>query len=166
MKIIDINGNERACENVVPDPAFPGFLEVVYLSKKDGAKLPKQWYPIEKFLKNNPKLKHLLKATKPEPKEDVGQVTSAGPDFLRDNTKRWDEDVYINYPLWISRGKGEGQVRKIITNTKNMLTLDKEWETKPDESSQYVISYNLPITKAQGNTIPGFEMIDVINDQN
>lgn len=166
QKIIDVNGQERQAQSIHPDEKFPGYLKVIYLSRRDGTHLPPVWYPVDTFKKNNPNLNKIINNSTPEPTEVVGRVTSSGPDFIRDNTKNWPEDQYVNFPVWISRGKGEGQMRKVITNTKNTLTVGENWKTKPDDTSQYVLSYNIHEAKPLGNTIPGLEFETNADDQN
>lgn len=153
MKLVDINGNIRECQTAAVNPKYPGFVEVVYISRRTGQPMDPQWYPVSDFLKNNPKLHEIVDNSKPNIEELVGQVTSAGPDFLRDNAKNVAEDAYVGYPIWISRGKGEGQTRKIITNSKNTFTVDDDWEIKPDTTSQYCITPNLPKTGVYNNSL-------------
>lgn len=59
---------------------------------------------------------------------------------------------------WISRGKGEGQIRTILKNNHNTLIINKEWEIIPDITSQYVISHNVHNPKILGNTLPQYEI--------
>ncbi len=168
MKIIDINGNKRNVASASPDSKFPGYMKVVYLSKSSGAELPSEWYPLADFVKHNPKLKHLTKSTISLAEEVVGIVTSSGSNFIRDDTKNWHKDNYKGYPVWISRGQGEGQSRTIITNTKNTLTVNQNWETRPNPTSQYVISRNVHSTQPLGNTLPALEIeiAEPDNEQN
>jgi len=93
------------------------------------------------------------------PPQIASVVSSAGANTLTDSTKDWKENLYASYFCWISRGKGEGQVRVITKNTAKKLTLDKPWETKPNTTSQYSILHNRPqSSKNNNNTLPEVDM--------
>lgn len=155
MRIIDINGAERECARVAPDKNFPGFMKVEYHSKTRRGYTHSEWYPVAEFVKNNPKLANLTKGAGKLPKEDLGVATKATKDSLTDKTKTWLKNVFAGYPIWISRGKGEGQTRTIATNTTNRLVINKPWEIIPDKTSQYVISHNIHNPQRMGNLLPG-----------
>lgn len=151
MKIIDANGIEREAKAVAPDPGYPGFVKIQF-------KRHHEWLSFDEFVKKNPNLAHLIKDSPPPPQDVVGTVTSAGKDFLRDTTQHWDDNAYLGMFVWISRGKGEGQKRTVVKNTKNQVKIDQPWDQKPDQSSQYVISYNIQEVKAMGNVLPAENM--------
>jgi hypothetical protein len=155
MKIIDVNGAERECSEVFPDKNFGGYMKVVFVSKVRPGYSHSEWYPISDFLKNNPKLAHLAGkgVQKSEVADDLGVVSTAKTLTLTDKSKKWEKDIFVDFPVWISRGKGEGQIRKVTANTKNTITIDKKWEVIPDKSSQYVLSRNVHDPKALGNTL-------------
>lgn len=154
MKIIDINGEERECIRIYPDPKFAGYMKAEFKSKNRVGYTHTEWYPIADFVKNNPKLKDLTKDAPKVADDDLGVVTSATKMTLSDNTKGWKENQYLGFPVWISRGKGEGQTRSVIKNTKKTLTIDKAWEILPDKTSQYVLSYNIHDPQVRGNILP------------
>ena len=165
MQIIDINGNARECTSAVPDSDFPGYMKVIYVSKNRKGYTHSEWYPITDFVKNNPKLSELSLGAKSLAKEDLGAVTRATENTLTDLIKDWPKDIYIGTPVWISRGKGEGQQRVVVSNEKNKLTIDKNWDAIPDSTSQYVISFNVnKDIKAVGNTLPGIETRQVMDN--
>jgi hypothetical protein len=153
MKIIDINGLERECLEVNSDPAYPGFIKVTYPSPRDPSNPRTEWYPITDFLARNPELKDTIPA--PPPPDVTGIVTKAGKDNLKDDTQNWVPNIYKDFTLWISRGTGEAQIRKVTKNSQNTAYIDKPWDTKPDKTSQYVISHNVHDPMPQGNTLPG-----------
>ncbi len=154
MLIIDINGNKRECAKIQPDPLWPGYLNVSYYSRDDGSKTRDEWYPKADFIKNNPTLKKYTDGANDLWKEDLGTVTSASQLTLADKTKKWRTNEYAGYPIWISRGDGEGQTRTILKNTDDTLIIDKEWDTLPTKLSQYVISHNVHDPQVMGNTLP------------
>lgn len=163
MQIIDINGNIRECKSAIPDKDFPGFMKIEYVSKNRKGYTHFEWYQTTDFIKNNPKFAKLTKGAKQSPNEDLGVVTKSGKDFIEDATKNWPKNIYIGTPIWISRGKGEGEQRKVVKNDRNKLYIDKPWKVVPDKSSQYVISFNVAKDiKAVGNTLPGIETRDVL----
>lgn len=161
MKIIDINNRERNCEKVFLDPHWPGFVTVLFVSKTRPGYKHTEWMPIEQFFNNNPHLKD--KVTNDDtpikrPPQIAGEVSSATKDSLTDKTRSWVTNVYAGMYVWISRGKGEGQIRTILKNTKTRVTIDKPWDTRPDDTSQYSLVYNKPTTPPAGNTLPVAEL--------
>lgn len=165
MKIIDINGKERECLEISVDNEYPGFLKVKYASVNRPNHIYFEWYRKEEFIKNNPTLKHFAQSIA-DIKEDLGVVSKATENSLTDKTKNWQKNIFAGYPLWISRGKGEGQIRTILKNTQNTLIIDKEWELIPDKTSQYVISHNVHNPKILGNTLPQYEILKGIKFKN
>lgn len=146
IEVIDVNGRTRYAKSITPDESYPGFMKITYRSHHE-------WYSIPEFLENNPDLKSYTKDAPELPQDTVGVVTSSGKDYLRDSTQNWKSNTFAGYYVWISRGKGEGQKRTILKNTHNKLTVDKAWETPPNKTSQYVISYNIHEVRPMGNTL-------------
>jgi hypothetical protein len=153
MKIIDINGKERECKKVSPDPKFAGFMKVEYVSKTRKGYTHSEWYPIKDFIKNNPTLENLTTEAPGLVEDALGRVSKADKKKLSDKTQNWKENCYRGFPVWISRGKGEGQTRTVISNTHNTIIIDKQWKVVPDKSSQYVISHNVHDPQIIGNTL-------------
>jgi hypothetical protein len=151
MKIIDINGSEREVQNAYPDPHYPGFMKIEFRRHHE-------WYSIPEFLEFNPTLDKLVQNAPAAPDEVVGVVTTSGKDYLTDTKQNWQPNAYIGMYVWISRGKGEGQKFVISKNTTNRVYINKTWTTKPNTSSQYVISYNIQEVKAMGNVLPSADM--------
>lgn len=163
MIIVDVNGNKRDCVKVSPDDKWLGYMKVEYISKLRKGEKHEEWYPKNDFIKNNPKLAHLVKGSPDAWKEDLGVVTHASNQTLTDKAKKWKSNEFAGYPLWISRGLGEGQMRMIVINSNNTLIIDKPWKTNPDKSSQYVISHNVHDPQVMGNTLPvGYKVKKVI----
>ncbi len=161
MIIVDINGNKRDCLRVSPDNNWPGYMKVEYRSQHRKDHQYAEWYPVEDFVKNNPGYKNLAAGAPQPAPETLGVVSKAGKLSLTDKPKNWKKNIFVNSPVWISRGKGEGQVRRVISNTKNTITIDRNWKTIPDKTSQYVISFNIHDPQILGNTLPGFEEINL-----
>ncbi|MGB9637577.1 MAG: hypothetical protein ACPLY7_02150 [Microgenomates group bacterium] len=152
MEITDINGIKRECLKVTSDPSYPGFVRVDYIPKYRKGDIYSEWYPIDQFLAKNPKFKKAFAKT--EIKEDLGVVGYASSLTLVDRTKKWKSNIFKDITVWISRGKGEGQTRKIISNSEDTIIIDKPWKTVPDKTSQYVISNNVNDPQILGNTLP------------
>lgn len=151
MQIIDVNGNRRECVSIAPDKDFPGYLKVMY---KNDRRSHFEWYSIEEFKTKNPKLASIFAKTTTTVIEDLGRVSKSSKITLTDKTKVWKENIFTGIPIWISRGKGEGQVRMVKLNNKNTITVDAEWEKLPDKTSQYLVSPNIHSTGTFGNTLP------------
>ena len=152
MRIIDLNGTERDCVSAYPDKEWPGYMRVEF---KTEVRSHHVWYPIDEFVKNNPNLAGLTKNAPPTVKETVGVVSASTKNTLTDKKQQWKEDIYKDFPVWISRGLGEGQIRTVISNTKSSVTVDKKWDVNPDKTSQYVLSHNIHNPQVFGNTLPG-----------
>ena len=140
MLITDINGTKRECAAAYPDKDYPGYIKVEYQTKFRNYT---EWYPIEEFKSRNPDLLYLVEGVREEAKDVTGVASRSTDTTLTDGKQKWEKNIYAGFPLWISRGKGEGQVRTILSNTKNTIVIDKRWEVKPNRFSQYVISRNI-----------------------
>ncbi len=148
MKIIDINGSERTAKKAFLDPNYPGYVRVDFRRHHE-------WYSIKEFLKNNPNMKDVVKGAKETAPDITGTVTQAKEKTLKDDTQNFSPNEYMDYHVWISRGHGEGQVRSVIKNTKDTLTINKAWDTKPNTTSQYVVASEIDEDmKSMGNTLP------------
>jgi len=145
MQIIDINGTRRDCVRAYLDPHWPGFVTIDYESKNRPGYKHTEWYPIPDFLSHNPSLAHLVKGVDVTPAPDlVGVVTRCTQDSLKDITQNWAVNDYAGFYVWIARGTGEGQVRTVLSCTKNTLKLDQPWDKPlPSATSQYVLSREL-----------------------
>jgi len=75
--------------------------------------------------------------------DDSGTATDATATTLEDTDQSWTEDEYADYYVYISGGKGSGQVRAITSNTADTLTVPT-WGTTPDDTSTYEIWENVP----------------------
>lgn len=150
MKIVDINGKERECAKAYVDSSYPGYVTVIFDSRRNPGTQYTQWIPIPDFLEKNPTLLSITKGVDITPAEDIaGTVTKVGKNSLQDFSQNWEDDDYKGYYVWISRGTGEGQLRKVVACTNNTLTIDKPWDKPlPDKTSQYVLTStlsNLPL---------------------
>jgi len=72
---------------------------------------------------------------------DTGMVTTATLNTLTDVTKNWPDNQWKDYVVEIVSGTGEGQIRKIVSNTSNTLVVDPPWTTVPDHTSRYAIRF-------------------------
>jgi len=70
-----------------------------------------------------------------------GTVDSATDDTLTD-TGHFAGFDFEDYYAWIYSGTGSGQMRTIESHTDNVLTLERDWETNPDNTSKYRIIYS------------------------
>lgn len=154
MKIIDINGYERDCVKAFPDKDYPGYMRVEF---KTEVRSHHVWYPIPDFIKNNPKLANLASGATVAAEDIVGVVSGSTDKELTDKKQKWQINDYAGFPIWISRGTGEGQVRTVTSNTSNTVVIDLPWDTKPNKTSQYVISRNIHEPQILNNELPEIE---------
>jgi hypothetical protein len=73
--------------------------------------------------------------------EDSGTATAGGNTTLTETGSAWTVNGYAEMYVWIYGGTGEGQVREIVSNTADVLTVDRAWETNPDTDSTFRIIY-------------------------
>jgi len=74
--------------------------------------------------------------------KDDGTSSSGAPTTLTDTGKSWSTNAYAGRFVGIHTGTGVGQIRYINSNTATVLTVDYAWDTNPDNTSQYLVSYN------------------------
>jgi len=70
----------------------------------------------------------------------VADATSA-VNRLDDSSKDWPVDAFTNLIVEITDGTGEGQIRKIDSNTATSLVPVTDFTTAPDATSQYRIGF-------------------------
>jgi hypothetical protein len=69
---------------------------------------------------------------------NIGSLTSTSR-TLRDSTQALTNDRYANYRLVITGGTGAGQTRRIVGHTTNTYTVERSWDTNPDNTSTYQV---------------------------
>jgi hypothetical protein len=70
---------------------------------------------------------------------DSGTASAGDTLVLGDSSKNWTDNAFTNKVLKLTGGTGSGQVRNITSNTDFILTIDKEWDTTPDNTTTYQI---------------------------
>jgi hypothetical protein len=70
----------------------------------------------------------------------VADATSA-VDHLDDSSKSWPVDAFANLIVEITGGTGEGQIRKIASNTATSIVPVTNFDTAPDAASTYRIGF-------------------------
>ena len=70
----------------------------------------------------------------------IGFTTGASATTLVDTRQDWKPDFYKGATVMILSGRGFGQYRRILGNTKDTLTLQKPWNVQPDSTSEYLAS--------------------------
>ena len=75
--------------------------------------------------------------------KDYGTATGGTSTTLQDTTKSWSTDELAGRIIWIYGGTGVGQKRFIMSNTSDTITIQFDWDTTPDATSQYTINYNM-----------------------
>jgi hypothetical protein len=70
----------------------------------------------------------------------TGIATAIATDnTLTDSGGGWTVNEYSGKALVIRFGRGVGQIRKIVSNTSTVLTLDANWDIPIDTTSQYIV---------------------------
>jgi hypothetical protein len=70
-----------------------------------------------------------------------GTPTRVEVDTLSDTTKAWEPGEFRDQGLavLITHGRGFGQYRRVVDNTKDTLILEEPWRVRPDGSSEYLL---------------------------
>jgi len=84
------------------------------------------WDSVSAILYNSPQL-------------DSGTATSSTNTTLIDTSKVWLTNQYQGNYVTITGGTGSGQVKKIVSNDSDTLTIDSAWAVNPDGTSTYKI---------------------------
>lgn len=71
-------------------------------------------------------------------------VTSAASTSLTKSGAGWTVNDYANQYIHITSGTGAGQVRKVISNTIDTLTIDRAWTINPSTDSEWNLFYVPP----------------------
>lgn len=79
-----------------------------------------------------------------------GTTTSATSATLADGAKTWPVDAWKNFQVRIVSGAGAGQIRAILSNSANTLTV-AAWTTTPNATSVYRIEGNDDYLYLMGN---------------
>lgn len=72
----------------------------------------------------------------------VATGTSSGSNnafALKDTTKSWTTNQFVNGAVQITGGAGAGQIRRIGTNSATQLNVTEPWARIPDATSQYSV---------------------------
>lgn len=70
---------------------------------------------------------------------DSGTATSGATGSITDTGKAWTVNALMNRIIYIHTGTGAGQVQIIKSNTATVITTLHNWDTTPDNTSQYRI---------------------------
>ncbi|NOR84698.1 hypothetical protein GQ473_01130 [archaeon] len=69
----------------------------------------------------------------------TGTASAGGATTLTDSGEGWSVDAYAGKNVEITSGTGAGQVRNVISNTSEILTVNTAWTTNPDATSVYKV---------------------------
>ncbi len=69
---------------------------------------------------------------------NIGAISATGR-TLQDSTQALTNDRYANYRVLVTGGTGAGQSRRIVGHTTNTYTVNRAWETNPDNTSTYQV---------------------------
>lgn len=81
--------------------------------------------------------------------KDNGAASSGTETTLTDTAKSWTSNIWSSdkeHFVIIRRGLGQGQQRRIISNTSDSITISEAWDNNriPDNTSEYEIRENTP----------------------
>jgi hypothetical protein len=82
------------------------------------------------------------------------QVTQHSPNSMGNDSLQMTENRYRSMTGRITRGRGAGQERSIVSNTGTNLTVSPAWDMEPDASSFFVVAENGWHFGALGTTSP------------
>lgn len=121
----------------VLEPATGKTYSVSYVSDK----LVSEYAP-QLFAGNMNQVVAAYGEKRPSTEFDSGTASGSATRQLIDASKTWTVDEWIGFYVKITAGTGKGQVRVVISNTANTLTLSQDWTSllSPDTTSQYSIT--------------------------
>jgi prepilin-type processing-associated H-X9-DG protein len=70
----------------------------------------------------------------------ISFATGSSANALTDTRQNWKPDFYYDATVLIISGRGFGQYRRVISNTKDTLMLEKPWNVEPDSTTEYLVS--------------------------
>lgn len=70
----------------------------------------------------------------------ISFATDSSARTLTDAKQNWKPDFYYDATVLIISGRGFGQYRRVLGNTKNTLTLEQPWHVEPDVTTEYLVS--------------------------
>jgi len=68
-----------------------------------------------------------------------GTAESGTATTLTDSTPTWTVNTFANWIIYIKSGTGAGQIRRVISNTANVITVKNAWDTNPSSDSVFSI---------------------------
>jgi len=96
--------------------------------------------------------------------EESATADSATDDTLTDSDA-FSTNSYDGFTVWIYSGTGSGQARLIESNDKDTLTVDRDWETNPDDTSKYRIIYSSTIPYVEQELRDGDDTDEIFLNQ-
>lgn len=76
--------------------------------------------------------------------DESGTATSGGARTLTDTTKTWTRDQWKGAAIYLTGGTGSGvqnNWRRVLGNSKDTITCESDWDTAPDNTTTYEMSY-------------------------
>jgi hypothetical protein len=70
--------------------------------------------------------------------------TTLGVSTITKTAAGWTVNAYADMFIWVYSGTGSGQIRKIVSNTATIITVDRVWATVPDNTSYFRVFYVPP----------------------
>ena len=70
----------------------------------------------------------------------ISFATDGSVNTLSDTRQNWKPNFYHDATVLIISGRGFGQYRRVIGNTKDTLTLETPWNVEPDATTEYLVS--------------------------
>lgn len=84
----------------------------------------------------------------------LGTASSGGATTLTDVTRTWTANQFVGYQVALLDGTGKGQVRDVIANTSDSITVSPGWTVIPSSTSRYTVNrLNVPRLLIKGNTM-------------
>ena len=71
---------------------------------------------------------------------EISFLADGGSNYtLIDNSRGWTPNSLVGLRIKMAQGTNVGTVRKIISNTRNVITIEEAWSAPPDNTSRYLI---------------------------
>jgi hypothetical protein len=72
---------------------------------------------------------------------DKQSITSATNDSITQTGAGWTPNDLTDLYIWVYSGTNSGQIRKIVSNTSDTITVDRNWTANPDNTGKFKVFY-------------------------
>ena len=95
----------------------------------------------------------------------IGSPTASDASSLTDNSQTWKPGEHRGQWVLLTAGRGFGQYRRVVDNTKDTLTLEEPWRVQPDPTTRYALGDYYVENLHRNNLVEGWGVFVLWQDQ-